>query len=344
VRAHGATGAFVSKWTIDTDTLQVLHGEDLIQQVATWNPATHAFNPAAKGVVLGRFCSGDLPAQSALYNAATGKGYAGHAVANPSTGDKTVVFGTDDSTPGEVYVYVGMKKTSGNPAERAGLTGGTLYGVKVTGFPLEPQAGGIPSGTPFELVSLGDVSSMTGAQIQALSTVGLVTKFNRPEDASWDPSNADALYFVTTNAFAAPSRLWRLNFADASNPAAGGTIDMALEGSEGDHHMFDNITVNNRGQVLLQEDPGNNPYIARVWRYYPDSDTLTEIAHHDPDRFAPGGSRFLTMDEESSGIIPAPFLGESWYLADVQAHYPIADPELVEGGQLLAIHVPPGRK
>jgi hypothetical protein len=184
---------------------------------------------------------------------------------------------------------------------------------------------------------------MTGAAIQTLSTAGLVTKFNRPEDASWDPSNADALYFVTTNAFAAPSRLWRLNFADASNPTAGGTIDMALEGSEGDHHMFDNLTVNNRGQVLLQEDPGNNPYIARVWRYYPDSDTLTEIAHHDPDRFAPGGSKFLTMDEESSGIIPAPFLGEGWYLADVQAHYP-QDPELVEGGQLLAIHVPPGRK
>jgi hypothetical protein len=193
-RAHGAAGAFVSRWTIDTDTVQVLHGEDLIQQVATWNAATHTFNTPAKGVLMGRFCSGDLPAQSALYNAATGNGYPGrlymngeevgtegrafahgldgtswelaslgkysyeNAVANPATGDKTVVFATDDSTPGEVYVYVGEKKASGTPPERAGLTGGTLYGVKVTGFPAEPQVGGIPSGTAFVLVSLGDVS------------------------------------------------------------------------------------------------------------------------------------------------------------------------------------------
>ena len=33
-RAHGATGAFVSKWTIAKDTLRVLHGEDLIQDVS----------------------------------------------------------------------------------------------------------------------------------------------------------------------------------------------------------------------------------------------------------------------------------------------------------------------
>ena len=43
-----------------------------------------------------------------------------------------------------------------------------------------------------------------------------------------------------------------------------------------------------------------------------------------------------------SGIIPAPFLGESWYLLDVQAHYSISG-ELVQGGQLLALHIPPGR-
>ena len=47
------------------------------------------------------------------------------------------------------------------------------------------------------------------------------------------------------------------------------------------------------------------------------------------------------MDEEASGIIPAPFLGADEYLVDVQAHYAIAG-ELVEGGQLLALHVPPG--
>jgi hypothetical protein len=132
-----------------------------------------------------------------------------------------------------------------------------------------------------------------------------------------------------------------LNFNDVSNPAVGGTVDMLLDGTEG-QHMFDNITVNDRGQVLLQEDPGNQPYIARIWQYLSDGDKLTEIAHHDPDRFAPGMPDFLTQDEEWSGIIPAPFLGEGWCLADVQAHCPIAG-ELVEGGQLLALHVPPGK-
>ena len=65
-------------------------------------------------------------------------------------------------------------------------------------------------------------------------------------------------------------------------------------------------------------------------------------AHHDEARFLSGAPQFLTEDEESSGIIPAPFLGKGWYLLDVQAHYPI-EGEIVEGGQLLALHVPPGK-
>ena len=69
------------------------------------------------------------------------------------------------------------------------------------------------------------------------------------------------------------------------------------------------------------------------------------IAQHDPDRFLPGAPNFLTIDEESSGIIPMDdILGTGWYLLDVQAHYNPGDAELVEGGQLLAIHMPPGQQ
>ena len=39
-RAHGAKGAFVSKWIIRKTDLTVVHGSDLIQQVVTWNPTT----------------------------------------------------------------------------------------------------------------------------------------------------------------------------------------------------------------------------------------------------------------------------------------------------------------
>jgi hypothetical protein len=35
-RAHGAAGAFVSKWWIDSRTLRVKKGEDLIKKVFLW--------------------------------------------------------------------------------------------------------------------------------------------------------------------------------------------------------------------------------------------------------------------------------------------------------------------
>jgi len=68
------------------------------------------------------------------------------------------------------------------------------------------------------------------------------------------------------------------------------------------------------------------------------------IAMHDPVRFASGAPDFLTNEEESPGIIPAfDILGNGGFLLDVKSHFP-ADTELVEGGQLLAIHVPQTRR
>jgi hypothetical protein len=377
-RAHGGTGAFVSKWTVDKQTLAVEHGEDLIQQIALWDPATGAYLPPARGISLARLCSATLAPISAFFDAASGLGYDGrlfadgeengaagrafaHAldgtsyelpalgklsfenvVPNGGTGARTVVAATDDSGGGQVYVYAGEKQASGNPADRAGLTNGRLFGIKVDGFTAEDPASGIPSGTRFTGYDLGDVRSSSGAALEAASVAGGVTGFNRPEDASWDPQDPRVLYVVTTDRFDGRSRLWRLTFDDPKEPAAGGAIDMLLDGTEG-QHMLDNLTVNGRGQVLLQEDPGNQPYVAKVYRYTPATDTLVEIAHHDETRFAPGGSAFLTQDEESSGIVDvSDILGDGWYLADVQAHYPLGG-ELVEGGQLLALHVPPGR-
>ncbi len=385
VRAHGAAGAFVSRWTIRKDDLDVVSGQDLIQNIATWNAATSAYNTPAKGVALGRLCSADLPATSAFWNAASGLGYNGrlftdgeevaggrgfahaldgtswelprlgkfsweNSVASGSGGNKTIVVGLDDTSPaGELYVYVGDKTSSGSPVDKAGLTNGALYGVKVTGYPAEPIATGIPSGTAFSLHPFGNVESMTGAQLQTASSAGGVTQFRRPEDGAWDTQSPNVFYFVTTASFTEASRLWRLRFADVTNPAAGGTLDMLLEGTEdggtGERfHMLDNVGVDSRGRVMLQEDPGNQAYLARVWQYDPSSDTLTEVARHDPELFAPGATGFLTQDEESSGIIDvSSILGEGWFLGDVQAHYAIGG-ELVEGGQLFALHVPPGKK
>ena len=390
MRAHGANGAFVSRWIIRKDDLAVLHGEDLIQSVATWNTGTSSYNAPTTGITLSRFCSADLAPRSAFFNSATGNGYDGwiylngeesgsegrgwahfmsgtsyqlprlgrfsweNSVANPNRSDKTIVAGTDDSTPGgQVYIYVGNKTTTGSPVDKAGLTNGNLYGVKVNGVGLEDRVNGIASGTQFTLFNLGNVQNMTGAQLQTASVAGGVSEFLRPEDGAWDPSNRSDFYFVTTDRFdtvksgtgttVGRSRLYRLHFFNIEDPAAGGVIDTVLDGTE-PQQMMDNIAVNGRGQVFIQEDVGNNAHIGKIWRYSIENDSFNLVAEHDPARFLSGAPDFLTQDEESSGIIDvSDILGEGWFLLDVQAHYGIAG-ELVEGGQLLALHYPPGRK
>src|SRR5215218_9537538 len=225
VRAHGAKGAFVSRWTISADDLTVESGEDLIQQIATWNATTSTYNAPAKGSVLGRLCSATLAPVSAFFNTASGRGYDGriftdgeevgaegrafghtlagtsfelpalgklsfeNVVANPATGHRTLTVGLDDATGGQVYMYAGDKQTAGNPVERAGLADGRLYGIKVEGFPAEVPASGIPSGTRFSGVDLGDVRNSTGAALQTASVAAGVTGFLRPEDGAWDPTD-----------------------------------------------------------------------------------------------------------------------------------------------------------
>lgn len=388
VRAHGATGAFVSEWSIDAASLAVRSGRDLIDEVTV----------STGGPALARLCSANLAAKPAFWDPASKTGYNGrifmdgeesgpegrafahlvtgsqqgesfelpalgnasweNLVASPASGRKTVVVGTDDATPGQVYVYVGEKQRTGTPIERAGLAQGSLYGVKVPGVPLEDRSAGVGgTSVAFGLASLGDVSGKTGAQIQSASTAAGITEFLRPEDGAWDPTNPGDFYFVTTDRFdtvqtpstdgvantpagqVGNSRLWRLRFADVTDPAAGGTLQLLLDGTEGPQ-MMDNLTVDQTGHVLIQEDPGNQAYIARVWSYDIAADTVTAIAKHDPARFGVGGASFLTKDEESSGIVDASeVLGPGWFLLDVQAHYELGG-ELVEGGQLLALYSP----
>ncbi len=299
VHAHGATGSFVSSYKIDKATLQVQSGKDLIQQVALWNPATGSYSAPAKGVQFNRFCSATLADRSAFGNrhgqakgrygtsqrlftngeesGTEGRAFA-HAldgtsyelpamgnmsfenvVPNPGTGKRTVAALTDDSTPGQVYIYAGDKQRSGNPVERAGLNNGHVFGVKVDGFPLETDAG-LPGGKArFTGADLGDQRNKTGAQLESDSDAAGVTEFLRPEDSSWDPSDSRVLYFNTTNRFGAPSRTWRLTFDDPADPARGGLIEQVVDGPEAGHQMLDNIGVNGTGKAIVQEDPATTP-------------------------------------------------------------------------------------
>ena len=269
-------------------------------------------------------------------------------VANAHSGDKTVVALTDDTTPlGQVYFYVGDKKAAApglDALDQAGLTGGTFYGLKVSDLDTLADNNNETNGTTlggdfkslFTLESLGDVSAKTGTQIQTASEAAEVTEFLRPEDGAWSTVDPDIFYFVTTNGFNQPSRLWAAEFNDITNPTAGGTIRMLLDGSEG-QQMFDNITVTKDGKVLLCEDVGNNAHLGKIWEYDPATDHLTVLAEHDPDRFLAGAPGFLTQDEEASGIIDVTDIlgsaGQNVFLFDTQAHFNIGG-ELVQGGQL----------
>jgi hypothetical protein len=90
----------------------------------------------------------------------------------------------------------------------------------------------------------------------------------------------------------------------------------------------------------MDEDPGNSDRIAKIWLYQIATGEFIQVAEHNPKFFNAGSPDFITQDEESSGLIDARHvLGEGWFLLTVQAHRPSADPELVEGGQLLALFV-----
>lgn len=328
---------------------------------------------------LGRFCSADLAAPSAFYNPATGKGTMerifmngeetgndgrafGHIatgteagtsyelmalgkasfenqVASPTISDTTVVIGLEDATPGNIYVYVGTKQTTGTDIDKAGLNNGRLFGVVVSGLLTETSASVPVAGTPFTLADLGNVGNLNGTTISNNTNNAGVTNFLRPEDGAWDPSNLNDFYFATTNAFNSPSRLWKLHFTNPANPLLGGNVTAVLDGTEG-QKMLDNITIDHSGHILMVEDVGSNAHIGKIWQYDIATDALTEIARHDSTRFLNGSANFLTQDEEATGILDVQeILGAGMFVCNDQAHYGVAG-EQVEGGQLLALNNP----
>jgi hypothetical protein len=74
--------------------------------------------------------------------------------------------------------------------------------------------------------------------------------------------------------------------------------------------MLDNMTANERGQVISLEDTGNNAYVARVYQYDPRNGDLARIAEHDRGRIArihhpgrggrPGSSRLRSSGRGST--------------------------------------------
>jgi autotransporter-associated beta strand protein len=424
-RSHGAIGAFVSKWVINTSTWQVISGGDLLTSAANqlmWNGTTWA-QPTTP-YAIARLCSADLPKIEAFYDASSSFGYNGRIFLNgeetgaegkgfawiatgadagkvyelPHHGKyswenalarsnygltpgaanllQTVVVGTDDTTPGEVYAYIGTKTNVGNAIEKAGLANGQVYGIKVnsatgyTGAVTLENATGI-NGT-FLLAPIftnATIAAKTGAEFQTASTAAGVTQFARPEDAHW--IDHDSLIFATTgatlNSVVVTSKIYQLDFnSDATNGilTTGGNISVLVNsanliGKDGQAaRSFDNLTVGDDGMLYVQEDPGNVAYIAKHWIINPTLGTqalreasAVQIFESDRNRFVTGGTQFQTLDEEHSGIIDITSIvndgvaGSKWFLVATQNHAAATGASaatLVEGGQFLALNYKAG--
>ncbi len=404
-REHGGMGAFVSKWTIDSTTLEVIAGEDQIKRLFAWVPGTGYVESFSEA--LNRLCSADLPPVSAFFDSTSGLGTTdriylsgeetrppfnpdhGRAFAHIVTGDdagisyeipgvgkmahenvlaspfeqvKTIVIPMDDAdaatapgpAPCELYVYVGEKQSDGSVVDKAGLTNGTLYGVRVirldgtvvaeesNEFGFGDASTGYIGQARFEMVDLGDVKDTTGIDLQSESIALDITRWQRIEDGAWDPRTARAndFYWVTTASSSRNSRLFVNRFDDITNPEAGGEIEILLRGDEGQITM-DNMGMDGFGNVVIQEDPGGSSRLAKIWNYNVDRAQLVEIAASANKFFTDGQPDFLTTNEESSGAFYAgDLLGAGWWLMDMQVHTSAGDPELVEQGQLYALFNP----
>jgi serralysin len=404
VRAHGAKGSFLSQWTIDRNSLRVLYGRDLASQVITNGkpalsqlgsvnlPGFGAFFNESTGygydghIVLSGEDSGAedrqfawvLEERAAYELPRFGRFRHANAHASPYAGDTTVVISNADMQPassdgqanGRVFVYVGQKRATGNPVERAGLANGKLYGLVVDapfitpGLPFsgntENRADDKGTSGTFTLAELDPESP--AAELEAAARVAQVTSFLRPGDGVWDLRNPARYFFTTMDRLDSTeieggfqvgrSRLWSLTFTDLSDPTKGGRIDMLLDGREGGN-MFENLSVDRSGRIYLQENTGNAAHASKIWTYDPVGGTLAAVMRSDPARFGdivagkplPAKAPF-TQDESTSGILDVTglfadavwFHGGQVFLATVQARYRTGDQEIVEGGQLVLLY------
>jgi hypothetical protein len=345
----------------------------------------------AQRAAIGRLCSGTLTDPGQLYNERTGRGYLGQIFfPNEETGiegrafgtledgttkqlprlglfsyenaapaanrsDTTLVMGNEDSSDGQLRVYVGDKRRRGDAFDRAGLTDGVNHVVDLVDETVSGDAAfraRYGEGTPVEF-DLSEVDwDQSGAAQNAEATADGLS-LSRIEDGAWDPRNPSDYYFVATDGgdvrpgLEGGARdsggLWRLSFEDIERPERGGTLTLLLDGVGGDEDAVllnspDNLDIDRRGNLLIQEDPGNSRERARIVAYQIHTGELGVLAQFDAALFS-APTPVLTINEETSGIVDArEVLGRGWWLFDAQVHRPVAGPAVAEG-QLLAMRI-----
>lgn len=270
-------------------------------------------------------------------------------VAAPTGTKTTALFGNEDgsATDSQLWLYQGTKTNAGAWYQRAGLTNGKTYVMNIGGFKTEAefrtQVGkGKETAISFATV---DASVNGVAQNKAAALVG--TSLARVEDGAFDPNDARNYYFVTTESNGNKAAtaldpynklvtkrdggaLWKLRLTDAKNPALGGKITMLLDGSEAPYmNKPDNIEVDSFGNILIEEDPGNNPQVERMFAYRIADGKIAVLTQFNEKMFskAAGDASFITEDEEQSGVVNVTSLlrkgktdKNSYYLLNAQVH------------------------
>lgn len=300
---------------------------------------------------------------------------------NPNSGRATVVMGNEDgsATDSQLFMYVGQKETEGKWYEKAGLTNGQLYVASVNGNGSDNDIRKNAVKGAATMVSFNPINTDVNGKEQNIQARSLGTEFARVEDGAWDPKNPNVYYFVTTESnkdkgATAPNpatptvsrdggALWRMTFVDVKNPLAGATITMLLDGTEAPYlSKPDNIEVDGAGNVLIQEDPGNNDLVARMVAYRIADGKLATVTKFKNEYFAVGAKQFITKDEESSGVTDVTDIlrtskndKNSYYVYDAQIHATptAARPDLagnkaaaaalaqsIEGGQVYLLTIP----
>lgn len=298
----------------------------------------------------------------------------------PTNNAVTAVFGNEDgaAADSQLRMYVGKKTTKGQWYDKAGLTNGKQFVLKVENATDDNAfranyGKGKPAAATFQ-----ELDWNIGGTTQNAWSRALGTSFSRIEDGQFDPTNPNVYYFVTTesNKDAKATSLnpddksvtkrdggalWKFTFTDVQNPLKGGKIEMLLDGSEAPYlNKPDNITVDAFGHILIQEDPGNNDQVSRLFAYDLATGKIAVVAKFKDEYFAATGKSKMTVDEESSGIIDVTKFfkkdasdKKAYYIYNAQVHTltsttrpEITDAaakaeldKLLEGGQLYLLTV-----
>ena len=248
----------------------------------------------------------------------------------PTKGKTTVLMTNEDgsATDSQQWMYVGTKTKTGTWYEKAGFTNGKSYVVAAAAGAAVANDAEIRTkygkNKPLP-ISFAEVNIKANGKDQNIEANAKGIEFARVEDGHFDPKKPNDYYFVTTQSDSDPlnkavaattpnpatptvsrdgGALWRIRFNDVSKPLSGATLELLLDGSESIYMSKpDNISVDSFGNVLIQEDPGNNAHLARIVSYRISDGKLGTIAQFKAEYFTSTGASFMTQDEESSGIV-----------------------------------------